>query len=665
MTNLIQYALLGIGVGSIYALLGQGIVLIYRGSGVLNIAQGGFAMVGAYLYLQLHAPGSLGTSFSVEEGWPMLPSMLVAVGATAALGLATDQLLLRRMRKASPLARLVATVCVLLVLQAVAIKHWGSQPPFVQPLLPSDVLTFGSDDITLPSGYLWLLGIAVGLTVVLTVVWRFTRIGWVTAAVSQNERGAAALGISPGVVSSATWTMGAALAAVAGILVAPITQASIGGLSLLVIPVLAAVLLGGFSSFPATLLSALFVGIVQTVALNYNSWFDEHLHITVASDAFPLLIVVGVMLFKGSSLPMRGHTSERLPAVGSGHVHWQVVLPTVVIGLALIFFVFSGSALPALAVTFTMATLLLSLVVLTGYAGQVSLAQYTIAGIGGLISSQVAFHWGVGFVPALVVGTFGAMAVGVLFAIPALRTRGVNLTVITLAAAWAAQDMVFNNRYISGGSDGVNVGHASLFGWDISGATQPARYAAFTFVVFVLCAVVVAHLRRGRLGRQMIAVRSNERAASASGVGVFRTKVTAFAISGALAGLAGTLISFQYEAMSFVSFDPFTSLLLLAWIVMSGVGYVFGTLNPGALLAPGALLSLLTLQWPGFLEWLPIVGGVGALLAVRFNQDGITSGNVASLRALGTRFPRLPFAPHDTFRLDDRTTSRPTSPPRL
>ena len=84
MSNIIQYALLGIGVSAIYALLGQGIVLIYRGSGVLNIAQGGFAMVGAYLYLQLHAPGTLGSSFSAESGWPVVPSFIVAVAATAA-----------------------------------------------------------------------------------------------------------------------------------------------------------------------------------------------------------------------------------------------------------------------------------------------------------------------------------------------------------------------------------------------------------------------------------------------------------------------------------------------------------------------------------------------------------------------------------------------------
>ena len=96
MSTAIGYALLGIGAGAIYALLGQGIVLIYRGSGVLNLAQGAFAMIGAYLYLELHAPGSFGFgTFSTQSGWPVLPSFVVAVAATAALGLATDQLLLQ------------------------------------------------------------------------------------------------------------------------------------------------------------------------------------------------------------------------------------------------------------------------------------------------------------------------------------------------------------------------------------------------------------------------------------------------------------------------------------------------------------------------------------------------------------------------------------------
>ncbi len=650
MTNVVQYALLGLGLSAVYALLGQGMVLIYRGSGVLNIAHGGFAMFAAYLYLQLHVPGNLGSSATTQSGWPEVPSFIVAVLATALIGLATDQLVLQRMRKASPLARLIATVAVLLVLEAAASQIWGAEPPFVPALLPTGILHFGSK-ITLPASYVWLLVIAVVITAVLTAVWRFTRVGWVTAAVSQNQRGAAALGISPSFVSSATWMVGAALAGVAGILVSPITQVSVGGLSLLVIPVMAAVLLGGFQSFPATLLSALVIGVAQTVALNYNDFFEQHLHITIASDAIPLLLIVGVMLLRGSSLPMRGDISERLPTLGTGRIRWSAVIPAIVVCMVLIFTVFAASTLTALAVTFTIATLLLSLVVLTGYAGQVSLAQFAIAGIGGMIAAQLAARAGFAFLPALILGTIGAMGVGLLFAIPALRTRGVNLAVITLAAAGAAQDMLFNNPYTAGEA-GINVGYAKLFGLDISGTDQPARFAAFTLVVFVLCCILVANIRRGRLGRRMIAVRSNERAAAASGIGVFKTKLIAFAISGGLAGLAGILISFQYQNASFAAFDPFTSLLTVAWIVIGGVGYILGTINPGAIVAPGALASIIGLHWAGFDNWLPLVGGIGSLLAIRFNQNGITDENIRALNRLKPKLRRLLPIVRDTPTLE-------------
>ncbi|HZO37320.1 MAG TPA: ATP-binding cassette domain-containing protein, partial [Solirubrobacteraceae bacterium] len=598
----------------------------------------GFAMIGAYLYLQLHAPGSFGT-LSDAKGWPVLPSFVVAVAATATLGFLTDQLLLRRMRKASPLARLIATVGVLLVMQSAAVKIWGVQPPFVHQLLPSKVLNFGSD-VTVPSGYLWLVAIAVAITAALTLIWRLTRIGWVTAAVSQNERGAAALGISPGFVSTATWVAGTALAAVAGILVAPITQVSVGGMSLLVIPVLAAVLLSGFQSFVACLVSGLAIGVLQTVALHYDDFFATNLHITAASNAVPLLVVMGVLLVRGSSLPLRGHVADRLPALGTGRIRWRVVFPAVALMLLLMLTMFSETTVTAVGVTFAVATLLLSLVVLTGYAGQVSLAQYAIAGIGGLIGAQSAAQAGFGFLLALVAGTVGAALVGLLFAIPALRTRGVNLAVITLAIAWAAQDMVFTNQYISGDAAGVEVGPARIFGLDISGSNQPARYAAFSFLVFVGAAILVANLRRGRLGRRMIAVRSNERAAAASGIGVFRTKLTAFGISGALAGLAGVLISFQYDNASFIAFDPFSSLLTVAWIVLGGIGYVLSTINPGAIIAPGAAGSLIGLHWEGFNSWLPLIGGIAMLLAIRFNQDGITNQNVAAFSRLEARRAR-------------------------
>ena len=123
------------------------------------------------------------------------------------------------------------------------------------------------------------------MTAILTILWRFTRVGWVTSAVSDSQRGAAAVGISPELVSSATWAAGSALAGVAGILFTPITQVSPAGVSLLVIPALAAVLLGGFSSFPATLASGLVVGMAQALLLNYNGFLQDHLNVTGMSDA--------------------------------------------------------------------------------------------------------------------------------------------------------------------------------------------------------------------------------------------------------------------------------------------------------------------------------------------------------------------------------------------
>ena len=186
--------------------------------------------------------------------------------------------------------------------------------------------------------------------------------------------------------------------------------------------------------------------------------------------------------------------------------------------------------------TFSVATLLLSIVVLTGYAGQISLAQYALAGIGGLIGAELTAHAGFGFLPALVCRDASARWSWDCACDPGASNpwRQPGRDHPCLRVGRAGHDLHQPERRRA--DVGINVGNASLFGLDVSGADQPARYAALTFLVFVICGVLVANLRRGRLGRRMIAVRSNERAAAASGIGVFRTKLIAFAVSGALAG---------------------------------------------------------------------------------------------------------------------------------
>jgi branched-subunit amino acid ABC-type transport system permease component len=192
MNEVFQLALLGVGTAGIYVILAQGLIVIFRGSGILNLAHAGYALIGAYVFNGLH----------VTRAWSTAPAFIVAVAVVALCGLATDQLVMRRLRGASALARLIATLGVLLILQALAMIIWGQNLIVVGPLLPeSPVSILGT---TVASGQLWLLAIAVATTAILGFVWHRTRVGWVATAVAENQESAAAQGWSPELVSAAT-----------------------------------------------------------------------------------------------------------------------------------------------------------------------------------------------------------------------------------------------------------------------------------------------------------------------------------------------------------------------------------------------------------------------------------------------------------------------------
>jgi branched-subunit amino acid ABC-type transport system permease component/ABC-type branched-subunit amino acid transport system ATPase component len=625
MTEVLQFALLGLGTGAVYALLAEGIVLIFRGSGVLNLAHGAFAMFAAFAYYQLHD----------KEHWAMAPAMIAAVGLVVLIGVATDQLLLRRMRRASALTRLIATLGVLIVLQSLMTLKWGADPILASKIFPAHPVTiFGA---TVDASRFWMLAAAVAITVVLTLIWRYTRAGWVTVAVSENQRGAAALGWSPELVSSLTWAAGAGLAGIAGVLIAPVTQLTVTDMTFIIIPALAAALIGGFTSFSLTLVGGLLVGIAQAEV-------DRYVHQTGAADALPFLLIVLVLIARGSSLPLRGHVFDRLPEIGGGRVRIAVVAPLFVAMALLTSFAFSDDWLSALAVQFSVGIVLLSIVVLTGYAGQLSLAQFALAGIGALAAARLMAVKGWPFEPALLAAIASAMVVGLLFALPALRTRGVNLAIVTLGLGVATQAVVFNNSSYAGGWEGNDIGELHLFGWNIDFLLHPDRYTLVVFTVFVLCAIAVANLRRGRSGRRMIAVRANERAAAASGINVFAAKLHAFAVSGALAGLGGLFLAFQTPSVTFTAFARLASINAVAQATIGGIGYVMGAAS-GATFAPGALASLLGRELTSIDKYLPLIAGILLLLTLIANPNGIESNNMHLMRKLRAQRRRAPTRP--------------------
>ena len=606
MDDVLRFALLGLGLGALYALTAHGIVLVYRGSGVLNFAHGAIGMAGAYVQWEL----------AVNHGVPYWPASACGVLTSAVLGVLTHLLVIRPLRRASTLARLVGTLAVFIVLTAIAVKRYGDSLQLVPGKLPTRLLTLAG--ATVSEDRVWLLGIALAVTAVLHLLYRRTLFGLGTTAVAENEGAAAALGWSPDLIAAGNWALGSALAGLTAILIVPVIGLSVTGLTTLLLSALAAALVGRFSSFPVTLVGGLVIGVAQSELTRFGSG------VTGLASSVPFLFIALVLVARGRALPLRGTFLDRLPALGTGKVRPVPLALAVVIGLVLVSL---STPLWADAITSTLvlSLIILSIIVVTGYAGQVSLAAYALAGTGAFIAGHAAADWGWPFELALLAGVLGTVPIGLLFALPAVRTRGVNLAIITLGLGTTLEAMVFQNTDLSTtpGSDGIAVGNQTLFGISISGVDHPQRYAAVVLVLFVAATLVVANVRRSRTGRRLIAVRANERAAAALGIDVRAAKLYAFGLSSAIAALAGVLTGFRSTSVVFSDFASFDSVTALGLAVIGGVGFLVGPLF-GATFAAGTVGARFgDLVLPGLSEWMPLIGGIVLVLTLVGNQDGI------------------------------------------
>ncbi|MEV8543485.1 branched-chain amino acid ABC transporter permease/ATP-binding protein [Streptomyces sp. NPDC051572] len=618
MDDVLRFALLGLGLGALYALTAHGIVLVYRGSGVLNFAHGAIGMAGAYVQWEL----------AVNHGVPYWPATACGVLTSAVLGVLTHLLVIRPLRRASTLARLVGTLAVFIVLTAIAVKRYGDSLQLVPGKLPTRLLTIAG--ATVSEDRVWLLGIAIAVTAVLHLLYRRTLFGLGTTAVAENEGAAAALGWSPDVIAAGNWALGSALAGLTAILIVPVIGLSVTGLTTLLLSALAAALVGRFSSFPITLAGGLVIGVAQSELTRFGSG------VTGLASSVPFLFIALVLVARGRALPLRGTFLDRLPALGTGRVRPVPLALAVVIGLVLVSL---STPLWADAITSTLvlSLIILSIIVVTGYAGQVSLAAYALAGTGAFIAGHAAADWGWPFELALLAGVLGTVPIGLLFALPAVRTRGVNLAIITLGLGTTLEAMVFQNTDLSTtpGSDGIAVGKQTLFGISISGVDHPQRYAAVVLVLFVAATLVVANVRRGRTGRRLIAVRANERAAAALGIDVRAAKLYAFGLSSAIAALAGVLTGFRSTSVVFSDFASFDSVTALGLAVIGGVGFLVGPLF-GATFAAGTVGARFgDLVVPGLSDWMPLIGGIILVLTLVGNQDGI--GKELGKQAAGLR----------------------------
>jgi sulfate-transporting ATPase len=615
----LQFAVIGAATGAVYALLAQGVVLVHMASGIVNFSQGAVAVVAGFFF----------ASLTQASGWGTWPSFAIVTVGAAFCGAAIYWIAMRPLRSASPLSRVIATLAVLLIASGLATLHWGTSVVLIQPYLSSSVSHFGS--LVISRSQIILVVIACAITVLLWAVTKWALPGIAIRAVAENQRATAALGWSPDVLSTASWAVAGALGAAAGMLIAPVTGVQVSDMTLYIVITIAAALVGRFSSFPLALAGGVLIGIIQAEASNYSG-------VQGLPDALPFLVIVLFLVVRGQGVPTRANLTERFAELGTGRIRPRFLIPATLVLAVLMSTVFSNDLNSGLIVSLSFAIVLLSVVVLTGYAGQLSLAQMCFGGIGALTAGRLVQEASFGFLPALIAGVLATIPIGVLFALPALRTRGITLAMVTLGLGSAVSDVVFTNSSYIGGIEGTPVGQQTLFGLNIDAGLHPGRYAVLTLAFAVLSGLMVCAVRRGRVGRRLIAVRSNERAAAALGVNVYGTKLYAFALSAALAALGGILLGFQFETIQYSGYDPLASLVATGYTVIGGLGFVAGAFTASPLASGGIGSWIFDRFGPNFETYLPLIGGVGLLLTLLQNPDGIVSNCLKFSARMASRF---------------------------
>lgn len=612
-------------------------MLTHRASGVINFAHAALGMYVAYAYYKLRQTGELVLPIlglpdrvKIVDAPTVFTAMSVAVALSAVLGLLVYLLVFRWLRTAPALARVVASLGLLLYFVAIVKLRFdrsAGQLP-LGAILPAGSVTVSG--VAVPYNRLILAAIALAVATVLAVVFKFTRFGMATRAAAENEKGALIVGHSPDKLAVVNWTVASVLAGVSVIFIASVTkQLDPLSTSLLVVPALAAVLVGGLRSFFVTSFAALTIGMLQAGLLNYSTrstWIPSWLPRSGLNHALPFLVIVIALTVRGASLPGRHEIREsRLPFSPRP----RHVVPVTVVGVGLTaagLLTLDSQWRLAIVVSLIASLIALSSVVLTGYVGQISLAQYAFAGLAGFVTAKLTEARGIPFPWAPLIAVALTTLCGVLVGLPAARVRGLVLAVVTVGAAVAIENLAFKSEAL-GGLGRVQIERPELFGLDLGFSAKGADNFRAEFGIFVLIVVAcsfiaIANLRRSPTGLRWLAVRANERAAAACGINVTSMKLEAFAVSSMLAGMGGVLLAYR-GSLAPESFAVFGALALLAVTYLGGIASITGALLAGVLFSGGILTHVSGGTTGGTSDTAFAVSGLALVIAAVRTPDGV------------------------------------------
>lgn len=571
----LELALAGLGVGAIAALSGLGLLATYRLTGVFNLAFGAIGMIIAFLLWQQvriwHWPTALAVALDL---------IVIAPG----FGLLLERLVFRPLqrRSASAAEGLVASLGLLVVILGAATVLWGAQARLDPPsLVPSG-------NIALPGGAHIGVGTVIELAVIAMVgsalaLGQRSRFGLRVRAVVEN-RGLSELGgIDADRIAAIGWAVGATLAGLCGMLLASTLRLEPYGFTLVLLETMAVVVIARLGNPAFAVGSGLLLGIVQAELTQVHvHGTAQNLVQALTSNLFVVALLVATLVVgrlagsSGSSGSDAGVTAGLTKRGELPPVRGWWVLPAVTLGAPLLFGadnIHTALTVPALAIV------LVSIVVVSGYGGQISLGQAGFAGLGALIVARLAD----GSMPLLprVTGVAALIAcplivfpIGVLSGWPAIRRRGLFLALTTFALSVAMSRFLFEQPSVT---QGIHIQPPATFATDNNFYVLELACLAAAFAI-------VHNLHRGRLGRALIAVRDDENGALASGVDVHRLKLLMFGASAAMAALGGALLSMGSRAFDASAFDPIRGLIWFAAVVVFGVDNAIGAVIGAGLL---------------------------------------------------------------------------------
>ena len=647
MTKLLTFVLSGIVTGGLYAILSSGLVLTYQVAGVFNFAHGATAFISALTFFELN-------SFA---HWPIVPAALVTILVFAPLlGMALDVIMLRKLSRAGITAQIVATVGLSIALPAAGlfIVDEANLKPTTNQTTPPGIGPNPAKSwhltklVSFDTNQLAILSAAAFTAVLLWILVRRTALGLQMRACVDRRDLASLRGVDPGRSSLISSMLSTTLAGLAGVLGAPILSINVpNNYTEAMLVSAAAAVFARFTSIPLAFAFGLGLGVAQNLIAGY---ITPHVGLTGLSSAAPyILIFIGLLLLNAtrgrragsvSDEKTRGFDINLLPA-------WRRIWPWTAATLVLVIWLFETSSawLGFATAGLCLAPVFVSLVVVTGIGGMVSLAQATfVTGAGlsaGLLLSQhhhflFSSNWP--FIWALIFGVVIAAVMGAIVSLPSLRLGGLPLALSTLALAFIADVVVFQVQKLSNQEGGGWIyPRPKWFGISFDSLTKSGNrnYALLVLAIVLLVVWLVHNLERSPSGRAMLAVRSSPVAAEASGVNTARQKFALFTISAAMAGLGGILYG-AYSGNVTNGDHPATEGLVWLAVVVA-----FGVRKPG-----GAVMAALVYgmgphffdQYVTHSQYLPTMlfglGGIG----LAKNPDGWLTDTAESFRQLGRKF---------------------------